>query len=324
MDSIFKLSGVKLLRIISLVGVMIVAAYLAPILAKAGGIVDVALGIGLAPLALVLALSLANYGLRYLRWHYYIRALGHRVPDGAHLAIYLAGFALTATPGKAGEVIRTVYLSPHGVTATDSIGVLLLERALDLVAIALLSLLLFANLTIFIAACVTSVLALALLSLLLNLKWLRRIEGLAFFKRLNRLRKRLPSRHALEHFSSVLLRPFPLILGMMLGLAAWFAEAYGVYVLVIAVKEQIPVLAAAGAYSASILIGVISMLPGGLGSTEAAMTLLLREQGLSVNTSLVVTMICRLATLWFAVGIGLLALTWLGLAPKAAMKKTSQ
>lgn len=324
MNSILKLSGATTLRIISLAGVLTVAVYLIPSSADAGGVIDLASGMSLAPLTLVLALSLANYALRYLRWRYYIQMLGHHIPGGTHLAIYLAGFALTATPGKAGEAIRTVYLSPYGVGATESIGVLLLERVLDLAAIALLSLLLFANLTIFIVASWASALALVLLFRSHDLNWLRRVRCPTFFKGLDSLRRRLPSSHVLVRFRSVLLRPFPLVLGMALGLAAWFAEAYGVYILVIAVKAQIPVLAAAGAYAASILVGALSMLPGGLGSTEAAMTLLLREQGLSINGSLAVTMICRLATLWFAVGIGLLALAWLGLAPGTAMKKTSR
>lgn len=323
-NPIFKLSGTNILRIASLVGVVAVAAYLAPFLAEAGGIADIVMGVGPAPLSLVLALSLANYALRYLRWRYYISALGHRVPEGVHVAIYLSGFALTATPGKAGEAIRSVYLSPYGVTATESIGVLLFERVLDLAAIALLSLLLFADLTIFITASGASVLGLVLLSRSGDPEWRRRVPLPAIFKGPDHFLRRLPSGYALDRFGSALFRPSPLVLGLVLGLVAWFAEAYGVYVLVTAVKEQIPVLAAAGAYAASILVGAVSMLPGGLGSTEAAMTVLLREQGLSVEGSLVVTMICRLATLWFAVGIGLLALAWLGLAPRTAMKKTSR
>src|SRR5690554_3844614 len=49
-----------------------------------------------------LALSLVNYGLRFGRWQLYLSRLGHPVEYGSSLRIYLSGFALTTTPGKAG------------------------------------------------------------------------------------------------------------------------------------------------------------------------------------------------------------------------------
>ena len=59
---------------------------------------------------LILGLSLFNYLLRFVRWDYYLRQLGYSVPKMANLAIYLAGFGFTTTPGKVGEAVRTVYL----------------------------------------------------------------------------------------------------------------------------------------------------------------------------------------------------------------------
>lgn len=63
--------------------------------------------------AQVVVLSLVSYFLRFSRWHHFIVALGHnKVPIFRNLEIYLAAFALTLTPGKAGETIRSVYLHP--------------------------------------------------------------------------------------------------------------------------------------------------------------------------------------------------------------------
>ena len=40
-------------------------------------------------------LSLANYGLRFLKWEYYLRVLGIRgVPKGESLLIFLSGFVI--------------------------------------------------------------------------------------------------------------------------------------------------------------------------------------------------------------------------------------
>src|SRR6478672_8618861 len=60
--------------------------------------------------AQVIALSILSYLARFLRWHRFLSALGHAVPFLRNLEIYLSGFALTLTPGKAGETVRSIYL----------------------------------------------------------------------------------------------------------------------------------------------------------------------------------------------------------------------
>lgn len=66
--------------------------------------------VGFVGIAAALSLSLANYGLRFIRWQLYLEAMGRPVPWRPSLKIYLAGFALTTTPGKAGEALRGVLL----------------------------------------------------------------------------------------------------------------------------------------------------------------------------------------------------------------------
>src|SRR4051812_9161616 len=53
-----------------------------------------------------LGLALVNYGLRFLKWQYYLGRLGIAVPPGRSLGIFLSGFSLTVTPGKIGEVLK--------------------------------------------------------------------------------------------------------------------------------------------------------------------------------------------------------------------------
>ncbi|HXM71572.1 MAG TPA: lysylphosphatidylglycerol synthase domain-containing protein, partial [Thermoanaerobaculia bacterium] len=57
-----------------------------------------------ALLAPILALSPLNYSLRFVRWEIYLRALGARLPLGRSCGVFLTGFLLSVTPGKAGEL----------------------------------------------------------------------------------------------------------------------------------------------------------------------------------------------------------------------------
>lgn len=59
-------------------------------------------------------------------------------------------------------------------------------------------------------------------------------------------------------------------------------------------------------FSFGMIVGAISMLPGGLGSTEATMVLLLTALGVDLDMALLATAIVRATTFWFAVVIGLI------------------
>ena len=61
-------------------------------------------------------------------------------------------------------------------------------------------------------------------------------------------------------------------------------------------------------YAISMLAGALSFLPGGLGGAEAIMISLLVLKGMAMPAAIAATVFIRLATLWFAVLIGLLAL----------------
>lgn len=56
------------------------------------------------PLLLLAMLPVSvSYLFRFWRWRWLLQRQGHAVPFGLGWAAYLAGFALTATPGKAGN-----------------------------------------------------------------------------------------------------------------------------------------------------------------------------------------------------------------------------
>ena len=61
-------------------------------------------------------------------------------------------------------------------------------------------------------------------------------------------------------------------------------------------------------FTFAIIVGAVSMLPGGLGSAEATMVGLLVALGVEVETALAATVVIRATTLWFGVALGFLAL----------------
>lgn len=262
----------------------------------------------------VLALSLLNYGLRFLRWHGYLGLLGERVPAGRHLLYYVAGFAFTTTPGKAGEVIRSLYLRGHGVSYPHSLAALFAERVLDVAAVTLLALGVAAAFAQFRWPVAAMGLAVLLVLPLIHSDWLS-----GRLRRFGHGRGRLATLAGhlgeLLRASARLLGWRPLYAGLALGVIAWGAEGLAFYLILDQLGAPVSPWVAAGVYGAGILAGAVSFIPGGLGSTEGAMILLLGLLGVDTPSAVAATLICRVTTLWFAVALGLLALA---VAPVAA------
>ncbi|WP_423823641.1 lysylphosphatidylglycerol synthase transmembrane domain-containing protein [Salinisphaera sp. SPP-AMP-43] len=272
----------------------------------------------------ICGLSLFNYALRFLRWHGYLRWLGHRLPLIRHALIYVSGFALTTTPGKAGEGVRAVYLARRNVPYAHTVAALFAERLLDLLSILVLSLLAvlsFTGYVYWIAAPLAVIVG--LLAIMHNRTLLKAAQ-----KRVEQPQN-LVGRvlqvavHAWER-AFVLLSWKPLVSGLAIGCVAWAAEGVSVYLIAERLGLDVALTLAIGIYATSMLIGALSFLPGGLGSTEAAMTLLLKLSGVAAGAALSVTLIARIATLWLAVVLGLICLGGLELERRRQPQSDTQ
>lgn len=262
---------------------------------------------------LLLSCSFGSYLLRFVRWQYYLRRAGWRLPPHLHLAYYLAGFALTTSPGKAGETIRSVLLRPHGVPYATSLACFFSERLLDVVVVALL-----ATLT---TLAFTEQHSFIMIVFIVTLAVIPFVHSPLLLRLLHALQSRLQAdrvKNLLSHLIQLLrdARNFlawrPLYLGLLLGMAAWCLQGLAFYYLLRVMEVGASLPLAMGIYAISLLAGALSMIPGGLGATEAAMALLLSAAGANTQLAVIIPLISRLSTLWFAVGIGLMANLWLG------------
>jgi uncharacterized membrane protein YbhN (UPF0104 family) len=96
--------------------------------------------------------------------------------------------------------------------------------------------------------------------------------------------------------------------GFAAGLLAWGFEGAGLGLLSsIYPAIHLPLTSAMGIYGIGVLVGGLSFLPGGLGSTEAVMAGLLATHGYALSEALLLTLVCRLVTLWLGVCLGWLA-----------------
>jgi uncharacterized protein (TIRG00374 family) len=267
---------------------------------------------------LVLALSAGNYAVRFERWRAFLSRLGHDLPFGRHLLYYLSGFAFTVSPAKAGEAVRSLYLRGYGVTYSQSIAALFVERLQDLLAMVLLASLIMTDRPTYrplVLGALLLVLALVIGATIKGLPGL--LDRLATRLRQARLVSLLSAIANLLRSSRALLQPRLLLLGTAAGVISWGAEGLGFYVVCQALQVHLPLLSAMGIYALAVLAGSAAFfLPAGLGGMELVMTSLLVAQGAPLRVAVVATLLCRIATLWFAVLIGMAAALTVEMGPQ--------
>jgi uncharacterized protein (TIRG00374 family) len=257
----------------------------------------------------LLAMSLLNYFMRGARWLLFARALRLDVPPARNALYYVAGFAMTTTPGKMGEIVRLYLLNRfHGCPYDRSAALLIADRLSDGLATTLvvaLTIAAFAHLPA--GAAGAALFAALLVTICLRPSLLLAVtDGL--FRRLHRWpRLFVRFRRAVRGLQR-LAHPRVFAAALVLGAVGWSSEGLSFYVLLHALGVALAPAACVFIFAFAMLVGAASVLPGGLGSTEATMIGLLSLQGVPFETAVVATGVVRVTTLWFAVGLGLVAL----------------
>ena len=196
-------------------------------------VIDAFITIGLFGWIFLIGCSFLSYVVRFFRWQMYIRHAGWHIEPKTHFLYYLAGFALTTTPGKAGETIRSVLLRPHGVPYPVSLACFFSERLLDVIVIGLLAsftVKIFDDYDVFVlVTCVVILICLMLIRSTLILRLLNYLKSLTNSRWL---------RHLFIHSTSLLrtaqqfLRWRLLAFGTSLGLLAWVIQGLAFYFIV--------------------------------------------------------------------------------------------
>ena len=273
--------------------------------------------------AVALALAAANYLVRFVRWQYYLRVLGLKVPAGESFLVFLGGFALTVTPGKLGEVLKAFLLrESRGIPATRTAPIVVAERFTDLVGLLLLAAAGAFHFEVDRRFLIAAAVLIAAGLIVISVEPLA--HGLlALFGRLPGVRR---FSHKLVEFydgTAALLRPWPLLLAVALSALSWTFECLAFWVVVGGFPgASVNLEAAVFIYATMTIVGALSFLPGGLGVTEAGMLGLLGKLGTGTGRGVAAaaTFITRLCTLWFAVAVGLLALVLFARRTKIAVE----
>ncbi|CAH2395215.1 lysylphosphatidylglycerol synthase transmembrane domain-containing protein [Mesorhizobium ventifaucium] len=266
----------------------------------------------LSTLPMAISLVFLGLGLRACRWHYFTQKLNWPVPVHLNVVAFLAGFAFTATPGKVGEVVKSVLLrTRYGISLTEGLGVLMVERLGDVLAILLLT---AGGLALLADGFFFLVIATLLVAAMMVVVGVRSIYG-AILGRIGTipgLRGIVSRILLLFDVAHELLQPLPFLVGITIAIVAWACEGLALHIIIREFGIEASVLTSLCVFGFATLAGALSGLPGGLGSTEVVMVLLLTQLGMPVAVAAVPVVVFRVCTLWLGSLIGVsFMMVWL-------------
>ena len=269
----------------------------------------------------VLLLTVVNYGLRFVKWHYLLGQLQARVPWKENLRIFVAGLAMVISPAKAGELLKPYLVSKRtGVPMATTLPALVAERLTDAIAVLALAAIsvgtyaseLESREFLGFQVSANGVLVVIAGGIVLGLAVLASkrlsLAILGVMARVPLVNRAVPKLEEMYQALVTCLAPIPMLWTIFLSWVAWFAECWGFQLVLIGLGVEDAALGACTfIYAFATVAGGPS--PGGLGIADGALVGMTTKL-IGTNQAIAVTgaLLIRIATLWFGVGLGAIAL----------------
>ncbi len=253
----------------------------------------------------VLGLTLLNYGLRYLKWHYLLGRLGIHVPHRTNVWIFVTGLAMVISPAKAGEVVKPWLVRVcTGAPIHQTLPALVAERGTDGIAVVILA---AVGVTTFMAEATElifgTIAAIVAVLALISVRPLAK-GVIDVVRRIGPLRGIADGLDESYEATRTVLAPVPFAVTLAMSLVAWFAECVGYWLVFVGLNvSTVGLDAATFLYAFATVFGAPS--PGGMGMADAALVEgAVQILQVSAPVALAAALLVRVATLWFGVLLG--------------------
>ena len=258
---------------------------------------------------IILLLVTSNWFVLFFRWHLLLRNAKIFIPVKDSFLILASGFALTIIPGKVGELVKSQLLkTKFGIARSKTVPIVILEQFYTVIGIVMLSFfgIWYFELGVYVLGFFTA--ALVFIFVLLS-------SRKAFNKIVSLLERRKFTSKFVEPLSSSYdsikngIRGQITLYASGLSILFWLIEAITIYLILLAFGvDAIGFLTIISTYTTSIMLGILSFLPLGLGVVEGTLTSFFTIHGIDVSLALTIVIVIRIFTRWYGVSFGFIAL----------------
>ena len=264
-------------------------------------------------LPLILFLVTASWCPVFIKWHFLLKNCEIDIPLTRSITVFLSGLAFDITPGKLGALMKSQILkTSFNIPRTKTVPIIVAEKLYDLIGAILASIIGIIILGMNFYLIIIAILALAVIFFFMFYRPASEI----FFKRITKTKFFSKYVDNMSEFHTIIQKSTNVKIAttcILLAVTYWFIISAAVYYTLIAfdinILDYLEVLAI---YATSVLLGAISFIPGGIGITEGSITGLFTLNGIDVSTALILSIMIRIFTLWYSVGVGFVLLKFTG------------
>ncbi len=278
------------------------------------------LGANAAFVLAAVALTLFSISLKSFRWQFLLKGIKIKIPFSLAFSSFISGTAVSLlTPGRVGEPVRGLILKKKtDAKFSETLPLIIVERAIDLIValsfaiagIIIIGSMLSAEIRIFLnlSAVVSGAALVAVLAALFSEKVGRKLIGIfLMIPKTARLKPKIL--HVAESFyaSSRRISAGSVAFVFLITVLTWAMEGAVLFFAAGSIGLGLGILAAIEIVCLAQIIGLVSSLPGGLGSVETVLTLLIAPFILAssaLSAAGAATIVYRFATLWIGMAIG--------------------
>ena len=291
-------------------------------------------------IALAIAVQIFTYFLYTLRWQILVKLADMDVSFMQLLPLILVGLAvnnITPSGRGGGEPVRAYILSKESkkYSFDETFATVVADRALDtfpfivLAAITTAAMVLFFDFALWlIVVMVLAVIAIIILLFVLiymciDPKFGERVDGWViglvrrFYKKDSEdLENKIHSSiFGFQNTMKILIsNKKGLVYTLSLSFIIWAFEIFRVYLVFLAFGAHVDIIVVGEVFIVACLVGMIPLLPGGIGAIDGVMVIFYSRAGIPTSISTAATFIERLISLWMATIIGMIILPYYGVS----------
>ena len=260
-------------------------------------------------LPIILAFVFLGIMIKSLRQQLLYKQIEVFISFKTGILLFISGLSMEATPGGSGELIKSYYLKKKfGYPLAKTFPTVIMERLLDLVGIAGILLivgLLLDNYNIILLM----LLLLFTVSLIFASGKKKKLFNflLSIIEKIPILKKQASSfSESYQVFGELTSGK---IMTKTLGLSffVWMTDAIMIYFIFMGFNLNFDIIFSTFSMYSSLLLGVLTMIPAGIGVTEVSFVEILRGEGVDTATSTSLIILFRLVTIWFLTVLGFCA-----------------
>jgi len=264
-------------------------------------------------LPIILLLAPLSWVIVFFRWHFLLKNSNIIIPKKENFKIYMAGYAMSVTPGKVGELIKSQFLkSKYGVSRKNTLPIIISEYFYHMVGVLVVSII---GVYYFEFSLYIIILTSALIIITLTI-----ISSETFFKKFVNL---ISKRNFLKKYvspisdSHIILKKSTrgkiFIISSVLSIAFWLTEVLIVYFVFLSFNIlNFEFFKIAAIYTTSLILGMLSFLPMGVGVVEGSLAGFLNYEGIDISIALTLVILIRIFTRWYGVIAGLIFMKLIG------------